>query len=46
MTLVLLGLTAIPKPTKEAKEAEAKLDAQLRAMVKGKVILLYFCNKR
>ena len=40
MTFVLLGLPAIPKPTKEAREAEAKLDAQLIQMVKGNSITL------
>ena len=40
MTFVLLGLPAIPKPTEEAREAEAKLDAQLKEMVKG--IMLFY----
>ena len=39
MTFVLLGLPAAPKPTDEAKAIEAKLDAQLKAMVKGKMII-------
>lgn len=35
MTLILLALPACPKPNEKAKEAEEKLDEQLRTMMKG-----------
>lgn len=35
MTLILLALPACPKPNEKAKEAEAKLDEQLKTMMQG-----------
>ena len=36
MTMVLLGLPAVPKPSEKAKAAESKLNEQLRSMMKSK----------
>jgi len=35
MTMVLLGLPAVPKPSEKAKAAESKLNEQLRSMMKN-----------
>lgn len=44
MTLILLGLNAIPKPNDEALEREKKLEHELKAMIKGEEVFV-ICEK-